>query len=69
MRFRFDKPTGSYADTKELEYIAALMQTCRPMRPDGSIEVNDIMYLLVSRFGVEVREDALRTDIFSRRSR
>jgi hypothetical protein len=83
MRFKFDKPTGSQADTKELEYvallpfsllgcfalfekpimhgrhynsqtntvrsslieiisskryIAALMQTCRPMRQDGSIE-------------------------------
>lgn len=38
MRFKFEKPTGSQADTKELEYIAALMQTCRPLRQDGSIE-------------------------------
>jgi acyl carrier protein len=138
MRFKFDKPTGSQADTKELEYvallplsllgcfafferpimhgrhynsqtntvrsslieiisskryIAALMQTCRPMRQDGSIEgmckfalvppifpnlvahddddndydsmtVQDIMYFLMSRYGVEVKEDALRIDIF-----
>ncbi|KAL3905973.1 MAG: hypothetical protein SGARI_004211, partial [Bacillariaceae sp.] len=64
MRFKFDKPVGSHADTKELEYISALMQTCRPLRQDGSLEVQDVYCLLMSRYGVEVQTDAIRNEIF-----
>lgn len=34
----FDRPIGAPADVNELEYTAALHQTCTPLRPDGSID-------------------------------
>ena len=34
----FDRPTGSGADLKELEYISALHQTCTSVRKDASID-------------------------------
>lgn len=37
MTISFERPIGAPADLKELEYIAALHQTCFPNRRDGSI--------------------------------
>lgn len=35
----FERPVGPFADTKELEYISALMQTCSPtLRQNGTID-------------------------------
>ncbi|CAB9525693.1 expressed unknown protein [Seminavis robusta] len=60
----FDRPVGPYADTKELEYVSALHQTCAPLlRQDGSIEAIDILHFLRSRHGVEVEEDVVRQAI------
>jgi hypothetical protein len=47
MKFQFSMATGSHADTKELEYIAALMQTCRPLRQDGSIDGTCLLQVVV----------------------
>ena len=33
----FIMPTGAAADVKELEYIAAIQQTQKEIRPDGTI--------------------------------
>lgn len=38
MTITFDRPTGTTATMKELEYISALHQTCFPLRRDGSID-------------------------------
>lgn len=38
MTIRFEKPIGSHADVKELEYIAALHQTGPKIRRDGSVD-------------------------------
>lgn len=38
MTIKFDRPIGTSANLKELEYISALHQTCFPLRRDGSID-------------------------------
>ena len=38
MTISFERPVGAHADVKELEYVAALHQTCTPLRKDGSID-------------------------------
>ena len=39
MTITFDRPIGTAADLKELEYLSALHQTCLPvLRRDGSID-------------------------------
>lgn len=49
----FDRPVGAPADVAELEYIAALQQTCRKrLRLDGTVTAEDIRYFLVSRHGI-----------------
>ena len=34
----FQRPVGPFSDTKELEYIAALHQTGKELRQDGTID-------------------------------
>ena len=39
MTIQFDRPIGTPADLKELEYLSALHQTCFPkLRQDASID-------------------------------
>jgi hypothetical protein len=64
MPITFDRPVGSPADLKELEYISALHQTCLPkLRQDASISVTDVMYLLRSRHGLLANPDICRQSI------
>jgi hypothetical protein len=44
MTITFERPIGAPADLKELEYIAALHQTCFPNRRDGSISGEYLSY-------------------------
>ena len=49
----FTRTVGAAADVKELEYIAALMQTCLPeTRSNGTVGSLDIQRLLKSRYGL-----------------
>ncbi|GAX19612.1 hypothetical protein FisN_19Hh192 [Fistulifera solaris] len=52
MGVEFLRSIGAGADVKELEYIAALHQTCFPDRPNGSISSRDVQALLTSRYGL-----------------
>ncbi|CAB9503446.1 expressed unknown protein [Seminavis robusta] len=63
MRIGFEKPVGSHADVKELEYISALHQTGLTIRKNGSIEADDIVALLHSRFGLEVKKEAIEDEV------
>lgn len=38
MTISFERPVGAHADVKELEFVAALHQTCTPLRHDASID-------------------------------
>eukprot|EP00977_Amphora_coffeiformis_P018302 scaffold6378_cov176-Amphora_coffeaeformis.AAC.13 len=58
----FDRPVGSPADAKELEYVSGLHQTDAEVRVDGSIKAEDIQLYLKSRFGIDIeREDVTNT--------
>jgi len=47
--------SGAHGDVKELEYIAALHQTCMPhTRRNGTIASSDVQALLSSRYGVRL---------------
>ena len=59
----FERPVGAAADTSELQYVAAIHQTGKEMRPDGSIRDEDIMIYLKSRFGIEVSQEDVRKTI------
>lgn len=51
----FLRKAGAFADTKELEYISALHQTCLPFtRANGTISVTDVRILLSSRYGLKL---------------
>jgi hypothetical protein len=63
MTITFERPIGAPADLKELEYIAALHQTCFPNRRDGSISATDIVRYLNSRHGIVVDEDVVKQHI------
>jgi hypothetical protein len=52
MGVAFLRSVGASADVKELEYIAALHQTCFPDRSNGSISSRDVQALLTSRYGL-----------------
>lgn len=55
MGVEFLRSFGASADVKELEYIAALHQTCFPgMRANGSISSRDVQALLTSRYGLMI---------------
>jgi len=48
----FKRNRGAFADLKELEYVAALHQTCVPeTRENGTIGSLDVQRLLSSRYG------------------
>lgn len=50
----FKRVTGALADVKELEYIAALHQTCAPdTRSNGTVGSYDVQRFLVSRYGLD----------------
>lgn len=63
MRPKLTKPCGPFADVKELEYIAALHQTGKKVRKDGSIHAVDIQMFLMSRYGIKAPNDEIRTKI------
>jgi len=49
--------TGAHGDVKELEYIAALHQTCMPhTRANATVSSTDVRALLASRYGVQFSE-------------
>lgn len=54
MTIRFEHPVGAQADTKELEYVAALLQTAARARSDATVDSQDIYYYLKSRHGLKV---------------
>ena len=57
----FDSPTGSRRDTKELEYLSALLQTNQQhLRADGTIKACDVVLYLRSRHGIVVSEDVVK---------
>lgn len=62
----FERPVGASADLKELEYIAALHQTCpNELRQNASINAADIRLFLRSRYGILVDEEELRKTVIS----
>jgi len=63
----FDQPVGSYADVKELEYVAALMQSGSADEVDWqnpSIQAQDIQAFLMSRHGLQVEKQHVLQHIF-----
>jgi len=68
MSIRFLRPVGAVADFNELEYIMALHQSCKEVDEnfeDGSIDADDVVYFLLSRFGISVTPETVRKNIFS----
>lgn len=54
----FRRIVGAQADVKELEYIAALHQTCLPdTRANGTVSSLDIQALLASRYGLKLSHE------------
>ena len=54
----FQQPIGPKSDLAELEYIAALHQTCFPdLRKDCSISSSDVLLFLSSRYGLKIDEE------------
>mmetsp|Transcript_11005 Transcript_11005/g.16619 ORF Transcript_11005/g.16619 Transcript_11005/m.16619 type:complete len:884 (-) Transcript_11005:209-2860(-) len=60
----FIMPTGASADIKELEYIAALQQTQKVIRTDGTVSGADILLFLKSKYGIVMLDSD--ADRFSR---
>mmetsp|Transcript_177 Transcript_177/g.328 ORF Transcript_177/g.328 Transcript_177/m.328 type:complete len:1179 (+) Transcript_177:143-3679(+) len=68
MSYSFEGPVGAAADAKELEYIAALIQTSHADKEgfvDASIDARDIKYYLMSRFGIEMSREQVRKIILA----
>jgi len=68
VKMSFDRPVGAAADAKELEYIAALVQTDDVDKDgfvDASIDARDIKYHLKSRYGIEISEEQVRKIILN----
>lgn len=64
MPISFDRPVGACADSAELEYISALMQTEKLyLRQEGSLTARDIEYFLLSRYGVKIEREQIERDI------
>ncbi len=54
----FQQPIGPKSDLAELEYIAALHQTCFPdLRKDCSISSTDVLLFLSPRYGLKIDEE------------
>lgn len=64
MPISFEHPVGSQADTKELEYVAALLQTARRLRPDATVETEDVAIYLRSRHGIDVDPAYIEDHLF-----
>lgn len=61
---QFERPVGAWADVAELEYVAAMHQTCTPeLRRDGSIYAIDIVHFLSSRYGIRVSVEEVQETI------
>ena len=60
---KFVRPVGAAADLREIEYISALHQTGATLRPDGSVNTEDIAKFLVSRYGLRVQETTVEETI------
>jgi len=55
---KFKRITGAQADVKELEYVAALHQTCLPeTRENGTVSAVDVQRLLSSRYGLFISHE------------
>jgi hypothetical protein len=55
MTTSFRRKVGASADVNELEYIAALNQTCEPLcRANGTISSLDVQRFLISRHGLQI---------------
>jgi len=64
MTIGFQRPIGASADVRELEYISALCQTdMSGIRTNGSINDEDIVFFLLSRYGIEVTVEDVRTKV------
>ena len=64
MTITFDQPIGAAADSQELEYIAALYQSCMPtVRSCGTIHAEDIGYHFMSRYSVRVNPELIENRI------
>ena len=53
----FRRPVDAAADVRELEYISALHQTSSVLHTDGTVSAQDVLYLLRSRFGIDITSD------------
>lgn len=60
----FIRNTGTRADVKELEFISAIHQSSKEIRPDGSISISDVKNFLMSRYGLEVSKENINDEIF-----
>ena len=68
MSYSFERPVGAAADAKELEYIAALIQTSHDDKEgfvDASINARDIKYYLMSRFDIETSKEQVHKIILA----
>lgn len=64
MTIGFFRPVGSVADVNELEYISAITQTdTHQVRSNGSITAEDIRFFLLSRYGIDVSEQEVASQI------
>mmetsp|Transcript_15838 Transcript_15838/g.22648 ORF Transcript_15838/g.22648 Transcript_15838/m.22648 type:complete len:1024 (-) Transcript_15838:164-3235(-) len=54
---------NSVCDLRELEYVAALHQTGRLLRKDGSIFDKDISRFFSSRYGIKITHDEVRLSL------
>ena len=59
----FERPVGSPADVKELEYVSALHQTSTEVRTDGSLKAEDVQALLQSRHGIHASLETVQDTI------
>lgn len=53
----FRRPVGAAADVRELEYVSALHQTSSVIHTDATVSAQDVLYLLRSRYGLEITSD------------
>lgn len=64
MTIGFFRPVGTVADVNELEYISALAQTdTKQVRSNGSLTAEDIQFFLLSRYGIDVDEQEVKSKI------